>query len=286
MLVLDMSFRCNATCPNCPYRHSQIREKYDGMPFMPISVFKRIADEAGAYEGFLRLTGGGEPTLHPDIVPFIWYAIDAGCDVSLITNGSGLTYQKVEQLVEMGINMIEFSVDAGTEEDYKKARGLNWEHINLMVEDAMNLRKKYRSKTRIIASVIKAKDIDYTAAESYWQKRVDKVQMREFLTWGYLAGSGDGDLPKDPCPHLYDRLSIDTRGNVTVCSQDIAYKHKFGNVMDTTIRHLWKSIPMELMRQKHEAGIADTIPMCRNCEDRRHKQWGKLYWDFVEKIES
>jgi MoaA/NifB/PqqE/SkfB family radical SAM enzyme len=65
MLVLSFVYPCNALCPHCPYTNSNIRKEYRDAPYMPESTFKRIADESGRYGAYLRISGGGEPMLHP-----------------------------------------------------------------------------------------------------------------------------------------------------------------------------------------------------------------------------
>ena len=65
MLVLSFVYPCNALCPHCPYTNSSIRKEYRDAPYMPEALFKRIADESGRYGAYLRISGGGEPMLHP-----------------------------------------------------------------------------------------------------------------------------------------------------------------------------------------------------------------------------
>ena len=91
MLVLSFVYPCNAECPHCPYTHSNIRDSYLDVPHMPEATFKKIADEAGRYGAYLRISGGGEPMMHPHAVPLLVYAKEVGCKVGLITNGSTFT---------------------------------------------------------------------------------------------------------------------------------------------------------------------------------------------------
>ena len=65
MLVLSFVYPCNALCPHCPYTNSNIRKEYRDAPFMSEAIFKKIADESGPYHAYLRISGGGEPMLHP-----------------------------------------------------------------------------------------------------------------------------------------------------------------------------------------------------------------------------
>ena len=57
---------------------------------MPDGNIQKIADESGQYGAYLRISGGGEPMLHPNAVELLTYAKQVGCKVGLITNGSCL----------------------------------------------------------------------------------------------------------------------------------------------------------------------------------------------------
>ena len=74
MVVLGFVYVCNAKCPNCPYSNSDIRSTYQDAVFMPEHIFKKIADECSEYGSYLRISGGGEPMLHPKAVELMVYA--------------------------------------------------------------------------------------------------------------------------------------------------------------------------------------------------------------------
>ena len=132
MSVLSFVYACNARCPNCPYNNSDIRAKYKGAIFMPENIFKKIADESGEHGSYLRLSGGGEPMLHPQAVDLMLYAKSRGAKIGLITNASKFTRQDLEKLIAAGVDAIECSVDAPDEVTYNKVRpGLDWATFSL-----------------------------------------------------------------------------------------------------------------------------------------------------------
>src|SRR6516164_6346348 len=112
MLVLSYVYPCNALCPHCPYTNSNIRKEYRDAPFMPEAIFKKIANESGPYGAYLRISGGGEPMLHPQATELLVYAKAKGCKIGLITNGSLFDEANPRALLDAGVDMIEFSVDA------------------------------------------------------------------------------------------------------------------------------------------------------------------------------
>src|SRR5271170_1887713 len=129
MVVLSIVYPCNFGCPNCPYTdgNSTIRTFYrkNQGERLPVNLWNKIADEAGPYRAWLRCTGGGEPMLHSDLVEMIEYAKEQGARVWLNTNGSMFGplpahRHKLQRVIRAGIDLIEFSMDAGDAETYAR----------------------------------------------------------------------------------------------------------------------------------------------------------------------
>ena len=164
MCVLSFVYACNAKCPNCPYTNSQIRTDYKDRPFMEENTFRIIADQCGKYGAWVRISGGGEPMLHPKAVELMVYAKKVGAKVGLITNGSLFFEESSTRLLEAQIDMIEFSVDAGDPRTYAKVRrGLKWGVLLKNVKRMVELRNRLKSSTKIIASGINQVDVDIEA---------------------------------------------------------------------------------------------------------------------------
>ncbi|WGS65723.1 radical SAM/SPASM domain-containing protein [Marinitoga aeolica] len=292
MVVLSVTYVCNAKCPSCPYTISTIRDNYREGLYIKEELFKKIADECGKYGAYIRLTGGGEPMLHPKMVELIEYAKKAGAKIGLITNGSLFNEENSKRLIEANIDMIEFSVDAAKKEDYEKIRvGLSWENLVKNVERMVELRNKLKSKTKIIVSAIVQQGINPDEILDFWKEKADHVQLRKFLTWGMGDPSKSADptpyLPSTaPCPWPFERLNIDTLGNVAMCGYDIAFETNFGNVNEKSIKEIWKGGEFERIRKLHLEGRMDEIPLCKNCTDRKYRTWNYNYYKLVEIAEE
>lgn len=293
MVVLSFVYMCNAGCPNCPYNNSDIRSTYKDAMIMPEAIFKRIADECGQYGAYLRLSGGGEPMLHPQAVELMVYAKAQGCKIGLITNGSRFTEEGLTTLIQAGIDVIEFSVDAGDEETYNWVRpGLDWETLNRNVKLAVKLRNTLQAPAKIIVSVINQEGVDVEAAERYWSKIVDNVQIRKYLTWGYNEDKSADAAPylspeeRIPCPWLFERLNIDSRGDVTLCGEDIAFNEKFANITERSIKEIWNGPEFAYFRERHIARHGDDIPICKQCPDWQYRSWQHNYWKLLRDAEQ
>lgn len=298
MLVLSFVYPCNALCPHCPYTNSNIRKEYRDAPYMPASLFKKIADESGRYGAYLRISGGGEPMLHPQATELLVYAKKVGCKIGLITNGSLFTEENSDALVNAGVDMIEFSVDACDEETYKIVRkGLDWQTLIEGAKRMLALRANLKSETKIVASCVNQQGIDLDAVERFWVDGIgiDYLIKRKFLTWGVnttLDGTRSADpsayLNTDeiPCPFIFERLNIDSRGNVMVCGYDISANTSMGNCSTESIRDIWHGEGFRYYREKHLAGRGKEIGLCSGCPDWQYRSWQHNYWKVVRNAEA
>jgi radical SAM protein with 4Fe4S-binding SPASM domain len=294
MTVLSFVYPCNAECPNCPYTNSNIRGTYKDTPYMSEETFKIIADECGEHGAWIRMSGGGEPMLHPKAVECVEYGKKAGARIGLITNGSKFNEENSWRLLQSGIDMIEFSVDAADLETYSWVRkGLDWDKLLTNVKRMVTLRDKLKSPTKIIASVINQKGVDVDEVEKFWSPLVDNVQKRKYLTWSFADESKSADplpyLEPDnnvPCPFIFERLNIDSRGKIMVCGFDISADTDMGNVHKQSIKEIWHGEGFEFYREKHLAGKGGDIPICSNCPDWKYRSWKHNYWKLVDNAEK
>ncbi|MBF0370539.1 MAG: radical SAM protein [Magnetococcales bacterium] len=298
MLVLSLVYPCNAKCPHCPYTNSNIRQSYRDAPYMGEALFKKIADEAGPHGAYLRISGGGEPMLHEQATQLFLYAKAQGCKIGLITNGSLFDEENSRALLAAGVDMIEFSVDAADASVYEEVRkGLDWDTLVTNVKRFLAIRKEIRGVSRIVASGVHQKGVVLDAAEKFWMEEIgiDAFIKRKFLTWGENT-TLDGDRSADdtpyidtdtvPCPFLFERLNIDTRGNVMVCGFDIAAKTSMGNVNDDTIAGIWHGAGFEHYRTLHLENRGKELELCASCPDWRYRSWKHNYWKVIGKAEE
>lgn len=293
MCVLSFVYVCNAKCPNCPYTNSEIRTDYQDRPLMNEDTFKIIADQCGEYGAWIRISGGGEPMLHPKAVKLMEYAKKVGAKVGLITNGSRFTEASSRRLLAAQIDMIEFSVDAADPQTYERVRrGLDWKALLKNVKRMVQLRNKLKSKTKIIASGVNQVDVDIEAVVKFWEPMVDNFQKRKYLTWGINDPSKSADptpyLPPEeriPCPFIFERLNIDSRGKVMVCGFDIAAVTDMGNIHEKSIKEIWHGEGFDDYRQRHLSRRGDEIDLCRNCPDWQYRSWQHNYWKIVKNAE-
>jgi len=192
------------------------------------------------------------------------------------------------------VDMIEFSVDAADPQTYSVLRkGLSWDNLLENVKRTVAIRNRLKSKTNIIASGVNQIDVDIDTVAQFWEPIVDHFQKRKYLTWGINDPIKSGDplpyLPPEqliPCPFIFERLNIDSRGKVMVCGFDIAGKTDMGNVHEKSIQEIWHGEKFGYFRQMHLSRNGNEIELCRSCPDWKYRSWQHNYWKIVKNAEK
>jgi sulfatase maturation enzyme AslB (radical SAM superfamily) len=116
-LQIEPTTRCNFTCGFCAGRHMPQED-------MPLADFCAHIDRC---EGLthLELQGEGEPLMHPDFFAMLDYALQKhpGLSVSIITNGSLFTPERVEALLQRPISSLLVSLESADPAEFQRIRG-------------------------------------------------------------------------------------------------------------------------------------------------------------------
>jgi len=116
--------------------------------------------------------------------------------------------------------------------------------------------------------------------------------VRKYLTWGYNEDKSADATPylppedRVPCPWLFERLNVDSRGDVTLCGEDIGFNERFANVMERSIKEIWNGPEFEYFRKKHLSGKGHEIAICSQCPDWQYRSWQYNYWKILRDAEK
>lgn len=101
---------CNFDCKMCQRKYLGV--KFENMDFV---LFKKVVDKLVGVDE-INLTGWGEPLIHPKIIEMIKYCKDIGFKTAFTSNGSLLTEDLGEKIIESKLDKITFSIDSVKEE--------------------------------------------------------------------------------------------------------------------------------------------------------------------------
>lgn len=285
VLLTSGASPCNARCPHCPCNYMPETRKTKE-PYLRYEYFKKMADEGAPYGCAIRVSGYGEPLLNPTIIDSFEYIKSKGLEASLITNGSLLDEAKAKRLFAVNIDAIEISCDSHRKEIYEKIRvGLDFDKVLSNIKNAVNLRDKMQANTCILISIIDqpSRNPDIQGAKEYFEKIVDKVVVRKYLTWGLLPSTDYGTPYLNPenrpaCPYPFERLLIDSGGTVRLCPYDNQNLiPALGHLSKNTIQEIWLGERMRKIREGHLKGEFDKIELCNNCKDFPFRSWNYNY---------
>lgn len=118
-IYLEVTTRCNFDCTTC------IRNSWkDGIGQMDEAVFDLLMVQIEALPELesVHIGGFGEPMSHPDIFDMIRRIKMLGLKVEMITNGSLLTDDAINSLVDLGLDTLFVSVDGPEESIFNQIR--------------------------------------------------------------------------------------------------------------------------------------------------------------------
>jgi MoaA/NifB/PqqE/SkfB family radical SAM enzyme len=275
---------CNLKCVMCPYP-DMTREKKQ----MDMGLYEKIIDDAVS-SGIRRvgLNFYSEPLLDPLIFKRVQYAKRKGLTVEFYSNGSLLTGDKIESMLDSGLDTVIFSFDGATKSTYEKIRvGANFEDARNNIE-ALLERKKARGQPgpKIVVYLIVQRDNRDEVGEfkSYWEKIADavwtgEVDARKTDTYR-LNNNSTGKIRTKrlyPCKSVFKRLEVMSDGRVALCHLDYDGSMVLGDLTRQSINQVWNSPAYREIRKLQLEGKAHQIPICRDTGCQA-PYWGAYCW--------
>jgi MoaA/NifB/PqqE/SkfB family radical SAM enzyme len=298
-IIMENTSVCNLRCIHCPHGQGwSDREDYHAL-YLDFDLYKKAIDEIAENKiALLRFAPEGEALVHPQFMDQIAYAKKKGISpLNLTTNGLTLDNPSVEdgkklgksmmeRLLELGIEIIDISLDAANKESYEKIRvQSNYHRVWSNIHRLLYLREKMKAKTKIMLSIVDQPESHDEVKDfvKYWTPLVDRVVVRGYLTNLGLTPEKPGTvvdqmqgIKRWPCTQFWRRVTIGPDGSIRFCVVDWMDKTVAGHLKTQTIKEVWKSAEYDRMRKAHlEGRYADAHPICGPCMD-----WTAMRWDW------
>jgi len=120
--VLSITPVCNASCRFCGFSRDVYNREAGG--HMPLERVFEAIDVLYRHGVRYLVLSGGEPLLHPDLLPIIRWARQLDMNVMLVTNGGLLSEKRVTDLAGVGVSGLVISIDAADVALHEDNRGL------------------------------------------------------------------------------------------------------------------------------------------------------------------
>lgn len=281
---VDLIEKCNYACIHCPYTMLSQKKQMTAARFSK-ELNQKLVDEVRQYGCHqtqqIRYTANGEPFLHPQIMDILEYAVkNSGTFVTITTNGSLVDKERAEKLLEIGIGLIDFSLDAYKEETYQAIR-VHGQLEKVKGNILYMLKKKSEGnyKTKIVVSfVVQEKNQnEQSDFEQYWKSQgVDYVIFRKLHSAGGEMFQCEKKGITQPCVYPWERICLDAKGRLQYCPNSWGENLNFDfNFAEHSIHELWSSDVYEALRKEHLSDTFERFKHCETCPDR-----GQTIWPF------
>ncbi len=274
---------CNFKCKYCPQSVSP-EDKVNRM--MPWDIYQKTVDDLMGFPKrvkVLMLCGLGEPLLHPNIAQMVAYAKEKQVaeTVRIITNGSCLTHELSDQLIDARLDHLKISIQGLDDDGYQRmsqAKGqfskildnisYFFQHkkntiVNVkIVSDALRNEEEKARFYSIFDDICDVINIEHI---SQYQELVD---YSKFMGEEFVSQVGNEEGINNICQAPFYFLAVFPDGEIVPCHYITFESYKkisFGNVASTNLAELWNSERLNRFRLKLLRDERNTMPVCANC---------------------
>ncbi len=264
---LELSSTCNISCPMCFTRTEEFRSRVR-RGHMDDRLFRRIVDEIAGLVPAVRLSLRGEATLHPNFVECVRYAKSRGIpEVSFLTNGSTMSAEFFEALMEAGADWITFSID-GMDDTYERIRRPQKFQKILETIQTVHRLKKTLGRERPVIKVQTLWPAVRENPEAFYDRFAPYSDLVAFNPLIDYLGKDEDIVYVDEliCPQLYQRVLVGADGKALLCSNDEMGSASPGDASRMTIHEIWHGSVLQRIRKIHRRprGFME-VPVCRHC---------------------
>jgi len=261
---VETTNHCNAKCVFCP-NNALARDKGP----MEQALFEKIIEDCKAFpldaiEPFLQ----GDPFADKMILERLEYIRRhlPKAKLRLYTNGYGLTPQRADALLGLGIDHLYVSINTLNPEKYKTTMGLSLARTLENMEYITEPSRKGRIANKITFRMTRLGDTTLEEQQDFVEY-AKKKGVRSFIVGLFnYKGSVHSALPvpRYGCEHV-NRLDILASGRVTLCCMDHDGDYGWGDVRETSVLELYQHATARRYRELHSTGRRREIEPCDRC---------------------
>jgi AdoMet-dependent heme synthase len=120
LVFWEVTKGCNLRCVHCRATATELASPND----LPTAQCRNIIDQIAAFANPILVLSGGEPLYRADIFDLAQYATDKGLRVALATNGTLVTKDVAQKVVDAGVKRVSISLDGSCADTHDAFRGI------------------------------------------------------------------------------------------------------------------------------------------------------------------
>nr|CRH08060.1 Protein of unknown function [Candidatus Magnetococcus massalia] len=256
IIHLETRSRCNGHCSFCL---ASVDNDPRDDELMPQALVDKVLHElsALAYPYRLSMYSNNEPLMDKRIYDFVTQARSQlpKAYLEIKTNGTSLTMEKIYKLFDNGLDILyvnDYRPSADVEAGEHRA---NVAKIKQELKGIRRFKGHYgggRYSDRIIITLRKQDDALYNRAGT----APNAVQIRQPL--------------HAPCLRPFEMMTINAKGEVGLCSDDVLFSTHMGNVNNNSLMEIWRSAEYNTIRRSLLKGDRSCKSACNACDNKGH----------------
>ena len=266
-IQLETLNKCNLRCTMCPISTGESKR-----PNMPFELYEKAIRECADYKDYLETVGLyllNEPLLDRTLPEKIALAKSLGIkNVHIATNAELLTEDKINALVNAGIDKIILSIESlssAIQEGIR--RGSHLDRIKSNVDKLLRIKRERQLQglhiqVRMLA--FPQNQPEWESYSHYWiEKGASSVHLQPVHNWGgSFADINREEVGMNICNYLWSTLVIQSDGNACLCCLDFAGEFKLGNIKSESIYDIWHGKKFEDVRQQFQQKLLKKCTQC------------------------
>jgi MoaA/NifB/PqqE/SkfB family radical SAM enzyme len=302
-ILIDVAETCNLECIHCPHPDFKKSHNFTNA-FLDIELHNKLIDEVSlngkGITQYIRYASNGEPLIHPRIYDMIDYGKKkSGVPITLTTNGVTMTKKRIHRLIDAGVDVIDISIDAFSNEVYEKVRVGG--DLNVTRKNVLDLIEEIRlkdRKTKVVVSFVENElnTHEVSLFEKFWKDSgASYVVIRRMhscsgakIEFAALRRQNNKLKDRTPCLYPWERIVLTPTGELAFCPSDWVFGSNICSYKETTIKELWQSKFYEELRQAHLTNDFKNHNFCDQCPDWESTRWpdeGRSYADMMSEFE-
>jgi len=282
---LDISNQCNLKCITC----FQSAEGFKPKKNMTMETFRAVLDQAEGNASSITFGNHGEPFMHKQVLDMIAEVKERGFFFNMIDNGTLLTPERAQALIDLKVDRLSFSLDSVDPDIYPQLRRGAWLKrtlLNILHFLKLNLEQGlpvYVNVSTVNSDLCLQSSPDirdffaelpihvlYTSDILNFQDCLEIRNQTKLVRMGYDKITDREQLPS--CMNGFDRILVRPNGDVSMCPVDWNCVHIIGNVNDTPYTELWNNDKAREFRHaqltRDYSAIEGEKPLCSQCDGK------------------
>ncbi len=279
-ITFQLVNRCNFRCIMCPV--SYIKSNTNELDF---NLFKKAVDEIAKYGSLIRFIGYEEPLLYSNIKEAISYVKSKGLKLHITTNGSLLSDELINFIIDKKVDSIVFSFQGLSQNEYMTIRNVNATKYKKVLNNIQNLYKKRVDTVpfmKITTTITKRDNLnskdEFIKSHSKYSDEVQITGFTHFIhideffkkpkIWSELNIEKPTQKESVKCFLPNYEMLIKHSGDIIQCCGAFSDEMRIANIKDSSLYDIWHSKKADKIRKIINSGNLTCFSDCKVCPIR------------------